>query len=295
VNILNVPYAKYWQYELTATGSAEPFGGFGFAIRTFWITAENLVVARGCGRRSSDERLTDDDFSTSIFARAVSQKDTVRVIGTDRVAKEFDLHIFSDVNAKERWNRTRSVLDVLVRNDGSTPELRIHARINELLDQTPPTATMLVFDADWEIGLKAGWSIECLCPTAVLAQLELDLLAQRVWAIEIGIEWTAGLVRDEHAPPSVPTVWGLYTISGKPEPLRGHVTSIGWRVVPGLSVHSKGPPVGQTEPQKSQRNANDRIEELRVLLRASFVSFSRRVAFGFIVTFGLILIAHFFR
>ena len=112
---------------------------------------------------------------------------------------------------------------------------------------------MLVLDADWEIALKAGWSIECLCPPAVLAQLELDLLAERVRAIEIGIKWTAGLVRDEHAPPAVPTVWGLYTISGQPQSLRGHMTSIDWHVVPGAAVHSKDPLLDKRSPKKASR------------------------------------------
>jgi hypothetical protein len=60
--------------------------------------------------------------------------------------------------------------------------------------------------------------------------LEADLLAQRTHELYLGIEWQFGLVRDEYAPPSVPTSWGLFTRGEEPEPLHGHVGSIRWSV-----------------------------------------------------------------
>jgi hypothetical protein len=72
--------------------------------------------------------------------------------------------------------------------------------------------------------------MDCRLPLLVLKQLEDDLIAQKAQKIFIGIEWEAGLVRNEHAPPSCPTTWGLFKTkeNGEPEPLRGHVKLFGW-------------------------------------------------------------------
>ena len=51
--------------------------------------------------------------------------------------------------------------------------------------------------------------------------------------MDIGIKWVAGLVEDDHTPPAFPTTWGLYKMSEdkSPEPLYGHVISVGWKLV----------------------------------------------------------------
>ncbi len=209
----------------------KPFGGFGFAIRTFWINGTDLSVSRRWERRRLMDPEAGDRFSTSIAGKALSEKDSVCVIGKDGDVKEFDLTIRSDEAAKQEWEWHQA--NDIYEYDGSTPELRVKARINEILSETPPTATLFVTDDDWEIGSKGGWSIECAVPPSVLARLEAELLAQRVHEIYMGIEWAAGLVRDEHAPPSFPTAWGLFSVPEGygPEPLRGHVKFIGWRVI----------------------------------------------------------------
>lgn len=199
-----------------------------------------MAVSRRWERQWLIDPNTGDRFSTSITGKAVSEKDSVCVIGKDRETKEFGLTIRSDETAKRKWEWHKA--NEFYENDGTTPEFRVSARISEILSETPPTATLFVTDDDWEIGSKGGWSIECAVPPSVLAQLEIEVLAERARELYVSVEWAAGLVRDEHAPPSSPTSWGLFTINERhgPEPLRGHVKSIGWRV--------SGKPMAPDEP-----------------------------------------------
>src|SRR5215470_17315675 len=192
----------------------KPFGEYGFAIRTFWLKGTDLSVSRRWHRSDSDSGTEPGDgFSTSITGKATSEKDSVCVIGKeDRGTKEFHLTIKSDAYAAQEWEWMRRTREVIVKNDGTTPELRIRAHIYDTLSKDPPTATLFVTEDDWEVGSKGGWSIECAVPPSVLAQLEAELRTQSAQELYLGIEWEGGLVYDEHAPPSFPTSWGLFTI-----------------------------------------------------------------------------------
>lgn len=210
----------------------KPFGSYGFAIRTFWVKGTDLGVSRRWERESRIEPGAGGRLSTSITGKAVSEKDSVCVIGKDRETKEFALTINSDANAKQEWEQVRRLEELITENDGTTPELRLRAHVFETLNKKPPTAALFVADDDWEIGSKGGWSIECAVPSFVLDQLDAELVAQRVHELDVGIEWEGGLVRDQHAPPSFPTSWGLITVNERqgPETLRGHVKLIRWRL-----------------------------------------------------------------
>jgi hypothetical protein len=65
----------------------KPFGGYGFAIRTFWISGTDLVVSRRWEREWLIEPNAVARFSTSITGKAISEKDRVCVIGKDREPK----------------------------------------------------------------------------------------------------------------------------------------------------------------------------------------------------------------
>ena len=270
------------------------FGGYGFAIRTFWIKGTDLVVSRRWERESRIEPGAGGRFSTSITGKAVSEKDSVCVIGKDRKTKEFALTIKSDEYAKQKWETIRRLEELVTKNDGTTPELRVRAHIFEALDKKPPTAALFVTDDDWEIGSKGGWSIECAVPSPVLAQLEAELLAQRAHELYIGIEWEGGLVRDEHAPPSVPTSWGLFTINEKqgPETLHGHVKLIGWRASDAPAALDEFMPE-QQQPQ--QRNSEQEVDRLGKILAGHMLSLTRTCIVGFLAAFALILVSHFLR
>ncbi len=219
----------------------QPFGGYSPTIRTFWIKARDLVVSRRWDRRPPMEEFVGDIFSTLITGKAVSEKDSVCVIGKDRETREFALTIKSDAFAKQHWDTIRRLSGLETKNDGTTPALQWRARVLERFSKNPPTATMFVYEDDWELGYKGGWSIECAVPSSVLTQLEAELLAQRAHEVYVGIDWATGLVWDSHAPPSEPASWGLVTINERegPEPYNGHVEVIGWRVS-GSSVAGAG-------------------------------------------------------
>jgi hypothetical protein len=212
--------------EATKQGA---YGGYGFAIRTFWFNVTDLRLHR-CWSR--DSLITEkSEFSDFVTGKAVSE-DRVGVIGREGSVNEFDFTLRVDTDAKESWEWHKAH-DVLAYTDHSRykPEhVRIKKLVNDFLDADPPTAVLFTDRDNWEIGTKAGWFIECTAPSEVLAKLIYDIAAQTVVTVTIGVKWKAGLVRDEHAPPSFPTDWGLFCLeeNRSPEPLRGHVNSIRW-------------------------------------------------------------------
>ena len=276
--------------------TTRPFGEYGFAICTFWVKCTDLTVSR----RWERERLSDPDggarFSISITGKAISEKDSVCVIGKeDRETKEFDLILKSDADAKQQWESIRSMSEATTPHNRTTPGMRVRGSIFERLNKKPPTAVLLAPYDDWESGDKGGWLIECAIPPSVLAQFETELLAQRVHELYLGIEWDAGLVRDEYAPPGFSTSWGLFTIGERqtPEPLRGHVKLIRWNVSNELAALDQ--PVRQEQLQTQQRNIEDEVERLGKTLAGHMRALTRNCVIGFFAAIALILVGHFLR
>jgi len=219
------------------------FRGFGLAIRTFWAVGRGLSVTRSFkSGRFFDEA---PEFGHTISGTGVSTEDDVCIIGTRIETKEFPLRIGSDVHAESIWKRHKGN-DITQPSD--TPQYRLRKLVHDNLDKSPPTASLGYMSADREVGLEAGWWLECDIPPNVLEQLVTDILEGRVHEISLGIKWEAGLVQDEHAPPNFPTTWGLYSMPEEgdgrsPEPLWGHVVSCAWglrneRVWTGVAVGS---------------------------------------------------------
>lgn len=275
---------------------ARPFGEYGFAICTFWVKCTGLTVSRRWERHPFSDPDASARFSISITGKAISQKDSVCVIGKeDRQTKEFSLILKSDEDAKQHWETIRRLEELVVTNDGTSPELRVRAYIFETLSKNPPTAALLVPYDDWEGGDKGEWSIECAIPPSVLAQFEAELLAQRVHELYLGIEWEAGLVRDEHAPPSFPTSWGLFTIGERqtPEPLRGHVKLIRWNVSNETAALDQA--IKQEQQQTPQRNIEEEVDRLGKTLAGQMLALTRVCIVGFLAAITLILVSHFLR
>lgn len=208
----------------------DPFGGYGFAIRTFWFNVTDLHLHRVWSRESLITRQTG--ISNYVTGKAVSE-DRVGVIGHESSINEFEFKLTVDTYAKESWEFIKGNDDILLKIDQSKyqPEhIRIKKLISERFDENPPTATLISWEDDWEIGVKAGWSIECKVPPDVFSKIEDEIKANSVTSFSMGVKWEAGLIRDEYAPPSIPTVWGLYCLeeNRSPEPLRGYVSSIKW-------------------------------------------------------------------
>ena len=204
----------------------EPFGGYGIAIRTFWIDGTNFLSARRWSKESTYNS-TESNFSTYLSGKAITT-DSVSVIGGSERVREFGLSIESDEDAKQSWQWHKA--NDVGSYDGNAPELRAKRRINEVLEEAPPTATLFLVEADRETGIQRQWNIECKIPRPVLQHFERELLAEQTKRIQIGIRWVFGLILDEHAPLSVPTTWGLFRISDQVEPLYGHVTSLNWHL-----------------------------------------------------------------
>ncbi|MDD3936165.1 hypothetical protein [Rhodoferax sp.] len=211
--------------------ATDDFGGFGFAMRTFWIEAKDLKVGREW-MRSQLGSGGSPKFTSRIHGVAVSEKDGVCVIGGKEIRHEFDftLNVDTDATKAWEWHKANSVTDLRINEKTSGEIVRILKLIDERLDKDPPTATLFTYEDDWEIGIKAGWGIECEIPQEVYTKIEEELSAGLIQSVRLGIKWEAGLVFDVHAPPSFPTNWGMFRIADdkSPEPLQGHVTSVGW-------------------------------------------------------------------
>jgi len=222
-----------------------PFGGFHFTSRHFYVTATNLSISRGWSHSPLIGSKAGSEFSVSIMATAVGTHDDVCIIGSFGMfkhSKEFQLRITSDTKAKDRWERL-AALDILIDKEDDTPERRIKNRIREILKESPPTATLFLLEQDKESDIDESWNLECQIPEGVLEQLLTDIAAGQADTVAIGIEWTAGLVRDEYTPYNYPTTWGMFRLSAEaaPEPLHGHVSVFNWRLTTGRSRRADGP------------------------------------------------------
>ncbi len=209
----------------------DAFGGFGLAIRTFWIKAKDLKV----GRVWAKDQLGSGGpgkFTSRIHGVAVSEKDGVCVIGDKKIMHEFALTLNVDTDVSTAWERYKASSVTKFRINEKTPAeiVGLLKFIDERLSEDPPTATLFNYEDDWEIGIKGGWEISCMIPTEVYDKIEEELRAGLIQSVTLGIDWEAGLVFDKHAPPSFPTNWGMFRIADDetPEPLQGHVTSVRW-------------------------------------------------------------------
>jgi hypothetical protein len=207
----------------------DAFGGYGATIRTFWFKVDHLQIRRGWSKNS----LTTNrpKFYSSVIGRAVSE-DRVGVIGRDSSIKDFEFTLGVDTDAKSSWEWHKAH-DVLAFTDNSKYDpayVFFKKSISERLDKNPPTAALLNYDDDWETGIKAGWEIVCQVPPDVFSKIEDEIAAKTVTSILMSVIWEGGLVFDKNAPPSVPTVWGLFCLqeNRSPETLHGHVSSIRW-------------------------------------------------------------------
>ncbi len=101
--------------------------------------------------------------------------------------------------------------------------------------------------------------------------------------------------KDEHAPPSFPTSWGLFTIGERntPEPLHGHVKLIGWRV--SSEPPALDQPIRQEQQKTQQRNIEEEVDHLRKTLAHHMLALTRSCVIGFFAVLALILVVHFLR
>lgn len=197
------------------------------AIRNFLVKAVGLKLFRRAFTRDDDNG-SPISIKQSIYGTGISEKDSVGVIGEDESTKEFHLTIVSDESASEDWEFIRRCDSLLDEPDNPATRYKYGK-----LDKNPPTASLGLSPEDWEVGASKAWCLECMVPPDVLERLVLDMLADRVDEVVIGISWVGGLVYDKHAPPSVPTKWGLNKTgedTGNVESLHGHVKSVTWEV-----------------------------------------------------------------
>jgi hypothetical protein len=273
------------------SSSAKPFGGYGFAIRTFWVVGSDLIVARRWKKDDTAEKSSADHLRGLIRGRAISRHDSVGIIGKDNPVKEFSLYVKNDDKIIEEWESVRQLYELELPHNSSTPEMRIRSHIFDELNKNPPSATLFFVEADWELGIDAGWTLECAIPSHVFVQLEAELAAGRATEVVFGIRWEGGLVYDEHAPPGYPTSWGLMCVAnGKsPEPLRGHVEHIHWNLQDG-NVGAATTEVNANEQSDFIKDARTLLEKTVGVMATNNRNLSYTISYGFACVFLLVAI-----
>jgi len=213
-------------------------GGYGFALRTFYVTCSQLVVTRfwSVNRWSSDERKLPDvppRLEMLINGIATIDLDSISVIGKKDNPKELSLRLTSDTNSKTKWEDHRASVEVLARDAPHPLKEELYKR----LSKTPPTADLSVFEEDLiddefkTTLVKKGWYLECQVPYGILSELVSDIVSGRIEECKIGIDWEMGAIRYERTPPHRPADWGVITYFPEttPEPLWGCVTFLNWQ------------------------------------------------------------------
>ena len=205
------------------------FDGYGLAFRTFWVSVSGLKVRRAWQR----DPWRDDElpFSSWLSGVATATKDGVCIIGKAEERREFDFVLRGDLDANQAWEFEKANdLKLTPLKPAAEKISRLRKLVVSRLDEAPPTAHLGFIASDWEIGNGDSWFIECRVSGEVFEKLAEDVLAGAADTIDVGIKWVAGFVRDQYAPPSVPTAWGMCREADgeSPDPLRGHVTSVTW-------------------------------------------------------------------
>jgi hypothetical protein len=207
-----------------------PLRKFSISDRIFHVTAHNLKIYRSWSNSESHLE-TSPEFFVSISGTAVSDKDDVRIIDTDRRSGEFDLVIRSNVKSKETWGTIKARgATADLNKDQSTREHQILDLQYKIFDKSPPTATLLANGDEPQIDIKGGWSLECQIEQGILERLCTDIADRRVGAVSIAVKWTAGLIEDSvlDLRELLGATWGMLRINGRPVPLRGHISHISW-------------------------------------------------------------------
>jgi hypothetical protein len=216
---------------------------FTVSTRTFHLTGYGLKIAHQWSRSGPGLDLKPE-WSISIHGVAVADTDDVCVIGSWLLAREFDLTISSDRMVEQTWQEIkRSSLLAYGDKPINSPERRIRYSQYELLDKSPPTATLFLTDnAPESENNVSRWSLECKVSDTILDQLVTDIIVHQADIVNIGIKWAAGRLKADawdtemfQALSDEPisftrNIWGLFKLPGEelPEPLRGHVSSFRW-------------------------------------------------------------------
>jgi hypothetical protein len=90
----------------------------------------------------------------------MAKEDDVCVIGTNVRASEFALTIRSDQNAQQSWQEIKRLsLPADGDKDSDSPERRIRDLQYKLLDESPPTATLIMTEYYWALNDKDSCSL----------------------------------------------------------------------------------------------------------------------------------------
>jgi hypothetical protein len=239
---------------------SEHLGRFGASARTFVIVGSTLELMRGYSSESVGRGYPL--VRTQIRGHGtVGRGDKVVIIGTDLSTRDFRLTISTDERRADDWKLICRMTPEPTLTGNEQVDKCIahwHALSLERGSENPPTAVLLHASGDRLDGFKEEWVCELEVGPAVMAALEADLLAGRVEAIDVGVEWFIPLVDDPHLPPPIPHVWGMLPEGSGllSEKMTGTVTGLSWR--PKLG------PIAPTPDFLSAADANEDSNQLKI-------------------------------
>jgi hypothetical protein len=273
----------------------DPFDGYRIAPRTFWFDGKGLQAVYTWGQ-SLDSNKYETKISKWLHGTGTTERDSIRIIGTDLQSNKFDLNISNDEDAAEDWERSKANMNALGRDASveGTKISRRHDLVQKHCDEKAPTAFLGYAEADSEIGITAHWWCQIRVPIFVLEQLESDVSSGVADKVSVGVEWIVGLVFDEHAPLAAQNTWGITrAIHGdSAETMLGYVNSIRWEVSKNNS--SKDTLTATAQPAVPAYMQDSSVKDFGILSNAIF-ALTQRVNIAFTIVAIVIAFAYILR
>ncbi|MDB4891853.1 MAG: hypothetical protein JWL61_3708 [Gemmatimonadetes bacterium] len=276
--------------------------GFTHSVRTLHGTVTGLRVIRGWTGPTGyflDPTAAYDAHHLRLIGSLTLAKSKVAVIGEDRSPVETMEVIFHGVTGPDALRKQYDDLERLgtdwrkeMVGDGTDPDRVMVAeflgRVHEQFEKEPPSISLNFTTADWEIGNKEMWSLECFVPVTVLEAIATALEAGRSDALSVSFEVQPSLTSDEYAPPSVAVTVGVLR-KGKHDSGQayGWIKGVSWYARPAedlpKSDDAKDDPSNALAfaPNPALRGAAPTAVGTAVTATAAIESLARTIKMGF--------------
>jgi hypothetical protein len=297
-------------------GNRHLFGFEPAAARTLRVTVREIAIARGWNESDEIFDLREKpplprEVSTRLSGVGYLEQDRLQVIGeqgtqTQRVRFELiPYNTFDDLTAF--WNQQKEYVRKNEDPVGEIAEFFSDDDGREILkwfrhnfarfEVRPPTCWIGFSKADWEIGTKNEWWMECRVPRSTYDEIVKDLLGGRAEQLTCAITLAPPFTDQYHAPPSVSVTLGLLKErkydSGT---ARGWLDSVGWSIYqsPEAPSHNRAADTFDSDDlEVNSRPTNEEASDGSALV--SLNQLARTINRGLIMVFVLLALVILFR
>ena len=246
---------------------------------------------------------------TSIRGRAIFEKDSVALIESEKPAinaAELTIRAVDDMESlgklwtaeKERWGDPLRSFGTDLNDDDERRLLQYLRNCYADFDLRPPSLSVVFAAADWELGLKDSWFIDCVVPRRVFDALTADIVERGCSALKVGVQLNPALSDQWYAPPSVAVTFGILKDRppGKGAVARGWIEQLQWQTSPkhitlpepiaGEVVRE----IGSKAPPPSVSAAEYTVDQLASVTGLAVAELARKTTRGFVLVLVLIVL-----